>query len=135
MAQLCNIIAPIVSTPEGSYVQTIYTPCQEYRKVMFGDRLSAEILGQYTVDGGNAGAIPAVSAAAVSNGGKRCISLVNRDFSEDITLVLPMNANITIYQADALAVNSMEHSAVQKFSVTGTTVTLPAGSFCIAIEA
>lgn len=137
MAQLCNIIAPIVSDKDGCYTQTIFTPCALYRKQMYGARLNADIFGQYTIDGGKAGEIEAISASAVSQDGKFHAAIVNRDLKQAVSVTLPFDAAITLCQADADAVNTREHTAVQTTVLSvqaDTPFILPAGSFCIAAE-
>jgi alpha-L-arabinofuranosidase len=43
-AQTVNVLAPIMSTPEGSYKQTIYTPLHAYRHLSKGNYLPIEAI-------------------------------------------------------------------------------------------
>lgn len=134
MAQLCNIIAPIIATEEGCYEQTIFKPCELYRKSMYGNRMTVQISGQYTVDGGRAGEVNAISAAAVEKDGVIRAAIVNRDFSETVGVTLPYEADCVLCRADPYAVNTMESCVVEtrKFFIhKGEPFELPAGSFAL----
>ena len=135
MAQLCNIIAPIVATKDGCFAQTIFTPCAVYRSTMYGERLDTVIEGQYPLDGGKAGEISAISAAAVKRDGITYTAVTNRDFAKAARVVLPYDADITVYHAAAQEKNTMERCVVteqQLSTAANTSVTLPAGGFMIA---
>ncbi len=137
MAQLCNIIAPIVAQKDGCFTQTIFTPCASYRSMMFGMRKNVCIHGQYEIDGKDAGMIPALSAAAVEREGKTYLAVTNRDFYEEILLKMPFDATITLYHADAGAVNSLHQDVVTTTCFTvnqNEFCTLPAGSFVLAAQ-
>ncbi len=137
MAQLCNIIAPIVVEKDGCYAQTIFTPCALYRKSMYGQRRQVSVNGQYTVDGGKAGDILAISAAAVERDGKTYLALTNRDLGKAVALKMPFDAEVTLCYADARAVSTMDHNAVNTvtaFAKADQPFTLPAGSFILAAE-
>lgn len=137
MAQLCNIIAPIVSTKDSCYEQTIFTPCKLYREKMHGMRKNAVISGQYSIDGGAAGEIEAISASAVKRDGKTYLAVTNRDFANEVSITLPFDADVTLCHADANAVNTMEKCCIGKteFTVSANTpFILPAGGFIIAGE-
>ena len=86
MAQLVNVIAPIVTTPDGSYYQTIAYPFLLYRKHMIGDRVDVEV-PSVCLDTKEAGQIEALSCSAVRKAdGTLCIAVVNRDFSQPYTI-------------------------------------------------
>ncbi len=135
MAQLCNIIAPIVAEKDGCFVQTIFTPCALYRRYMHGERLRPEISGQYSIDGGKAGEIEALSAAAVQNGGATCLALVNRDFENAVMISLPESFTTAILcHADPLAQNDITHNCVSKETLTvpeDHTLMLPVGAIAL----
>ena len=137
MAQLCNIIAPIVASKDGCFEQTIFAPCELYRKTMYGCRMETQISGQYTIDGGAAGEVEAVSASAVKHNGKICAAVVNRNLEEDTELTLPFDAACVICHAEPDAVNSPEHNAVEVVSIRFSRdepIRLPVCSFVIACE-
>jgi len=137
MAQLCNIIAPIIATEDGCYEQTIFTPCALYRQIMHGERLSVHITGQYTVDGGAAGIFPAVSAAAVTRDGLTHTAIANRDFGSAVSFSLPYSGKGWICRADAYAVNTMDTCAVETKDILvrqGESFVLPAGSFVLVSQ-
>ncbi len=135
MAQLCNIIAPIIAEQSGSFVQTIFTPCALYRRYMHGIRLQPEISGQYAVDGGKAGRIAAISAAAVQNGDMSCLALVNRDFENAVMVSLPEEfTSAVLCHAAPLAQNDMTQSCVKKEELIlakKSALMLPSGALAI----
>lgn len=88
MAQMVNVLAPIVTEKESSWYQTIAYPLILYRHYMLGERLVTEYTSP-KIDGGGAGVIDALSICSVCDGnGKYCVALVNRDFEKDYEICL-----------------------------------------------
>ena len=138
MAQLVNIIAPIMADQHGSHEQTIFAPCEKYRHVMYGERLDAVIDGQYVLDGGRAGEIDALSVSAVRRDGKVCVALVNRDFEHECTVTLPVSmCGVCMTAQDPLAVNTREKACVTEEILTccaDVPFVLKKGAVCILEE-
>lgn len=88
MAQMVNVIAPIIAEQEGSWFQTIGYPLRLYRKIMLGDRVETEFVSPL-VDGGEAGMIPALSVSAVkTKDGHIYLAVVNRDMENEQVISL-----------------------------------------------
>lgn len=86
MAQMVNVLAPIVANEEGSYFQTIAYPLKLYRKNMVGKRLQ---LSFENVAISNCDNLQALSISAVlREDGSTCVAVVNRDLdnSQEIDL-------------------------------------------------
>lgn len=80
LAQLVNVIAPIITVPGGmAYRQTIYYPFEAVSRFGRGTVLDIRIKSDLC-DGGKYGAIPAVDSVSVLNGdGDTFVFAVNRD--------------------------------------------------------
>lgn len=136
MAQLVNILAPIIADESGSYLQTIFTPLEIYRHKMTGVRKEAVILGQYNIHNPHED-IPAFSASCAYKEDKHHISIVNRDFENCVSLSLPFDGVLTIYTGNPYDVNTMDHDCVTSSSVPvkkDTPFTFPAGAVGIFSE-
>lgn len=138
MAQLCNIIAPIVADRDGCHAQTIFYPCEAYRKIMYGKRVQVSINGQYAIDGGEAGEVDAISCAAVERDGKTCLALVNRDFENDVMCTLPLFVQGVCMTAEHAAdVCTRERNCVAKREIKAekdAAFLLPRGAVCLLEE-
>lgn len=78
MAQMVNVLAPIVTEKEGSWFQTIAYPLRVYRKYMSGRRVSLNFANPSI---GVENKLEALSVSAViREDGSLCIASVNRDF-------------------------------------------------------
>lgn len=88
MAQMVNVLAPIVAEKDGAWYQTIAYPLLLCRKNMLGERISLDFESPM-LDGGQAGPIEALNLSAVKaeNGEIRIIA-VNRDFEKDYVISL-----------------------------------------------
>ena len=138
MAQLCNIIAPILADESGCYEQTIFLPCEQYRKTMYGKRLTVAVDGENGLLIGDNAEMPALSCAAVERGGKRFMALVNRDFDQDCLVRIPFDADGMCYVCeDPCAVNSREEKCFLEKRVhcsAGESVSVPAGAMLLLKE-
>jgi alpha-N-arabinofuranosidase len=118
MAQLVNVIAPIMTNPEGgAWAQTIYYPLMQASRWGRGRSLQP-ILTCDTHDTARHEAVPLVDAAAVLNDdGGLTIFAVNRDLvqSAELTLDLRSFDGLTLVEHQALthedvkAVNTEQH--------------------------
>ena len=87
MAQMVNVIAPIVAEEKGSWFQTIGYPLRLYRKQMLGERM--EVRGKSPVIDTEAGKIEAFSISAVkAQDGRVCVAIVNRDMENSYSVSL-----------------------------------------------
>ena len=88
MAQMVNVIAPIVTQPEGSFFQTIAYPFLLYRENMAGERLEVSH-EPVMIDGGAAEPLDALHFSALRGAdGTVRIAAVNRDFSAAHTIAV-----------------------------------------------
>lgn len=88
MAQLVNVLAPIIAHPEGAYYQTIAYPFLLYRSSMVGERVALHWDPVY-FDGGKAGSLEALRCCAVRTGdGTLRVMAINRDFSSSYAISL-----------------------------------------------
>ena len=88
MAQMVNVIAPIVTQPEGSFFQTIAYPFLLYRENMAGERLEVSH-EPVMIDGGAAEPLDALHFSALRGAdGTARIAAVNRDFSAAHTIAV-----------------------------------------------
>ncbi|MBR6524952.1 MAG: hypothetical protein IKT57_03170 [Clostridia bacterium] len=138
MAQLCNIIAPIMADDQGSYEQTIFLPCEKYRHSMYGKRLTPCLEGENTLSLGSDLEMSAVSCAVVEREGKRFVSLVNRDFAQPCCIKVPASLKGICYvSADPCAVNAREEKCFTETAVQcneGESLVLPAGAIMLLQE-
>jgi alpha-N-arabinofuranosidase len=80
IAQIVNVIAPILTRADGLLLQTIYWPFKLLRDAISGEALHAEVrVREMSTD--RRGDVPALDAAATIDDaqGTACVSLVNRD--------------------------------------------------------
>ena len=95
MAQMVNVLAPIIAEREGAWFQTIAYPLRLYRDLMNGERLEVEFDAPI-IDGEAAGKFPALSVAAVRTRSNDIhIAIVNRDMKNNQSIRLS-NAKIDV---------------------------------------
>ena len=120
MAQLVNVIAPIMAEKEGSYCQTTYYPMQLYRKCAGETRIAAECEG--------------LDVSVTADGEAYTAFIVNRG-AEPIEVALPKAmTEATVLTADAPdAINNLTYNAVHidTYAENGTAFTAPAYSISI----
>lgn len=112
MAQMVNVIAPIVADKEGSHFQTIGYPLRLYRKNMLGERILLEAeLPQLTDE--KIGKIPALSISAVKKeDGQICVAIVNRDIDNDYEIDLTGNEYVLKEQLEMTVLTAPSPRAV-----------------------
>ena len=138
MAQMVNVIAPIVSEEKGSWFQTIAYPLRLYRNTMLGERIELSFTSP-VIAINNIGEIDAISLAAVKNeDGTIRIAAVNRDLDKDY-VIMPDDADIFVDKDVAMtvlfgdsprAICSLDYNCVHENTetVTGDKILLRAGS-------
>lgn len=131
MAQMVNVIAPILADPAGAYYQTIAYPLLHYRRMMLGSRVPVE----YTppVLDTPAGRIDALNLCALRQAdGSLHLAAVNRDFENACTLDLGFAGTVAVTRLSAPphASCSAAQSCVLEESVaaSGNAVPLTPGS-------
>jgi alpha-L-arabinofuranosidase len=86
LAQLVNVIAPIMTEPNGpAWRQTTFFPFAITSRLARGTALRAEIDGP-TIETKRFGAVPAVDAVVTRDGDDAAVFLVNRSRTESITV-------------------------------------------------
>jgi len=137
MAQLVNILAPILTSRKGAYPQTIFTPLEEMRKVLYGKRMHIELSRIPVITLQNGETIPALSVSSVKNESGYAVCLVNRSFEESFTLSLPFSGTAKCFTAPARAVNDFSHNviSISEFAFRkDAPIELPKGSFVLFKE-
>lgn len=117
LAQLVNVIAPIITVPGGmAYRQTIYYPFEAVSRFGRGAVLDIRIKSDLC-DGGKYGAIPAVDSVSVLNGdGDAVVFAVNRDTGNPVSLCIALQgidasviSHTALYGENREAINSPEN--------------------------
>ncbi len=135
MAQLVNILAPIRTSCKGAYGQTIFTPMEVLRKSMTGRRLVPAISENPPVSVESSVLSLSVSGVMSENG--KSISIVNRSFENDLSVVLPFDGVMEIYSANADSFNTFDEKCMLKSlrpAKANMPFTLPKGSFALFRE-
>ncbi len=118
MAQMVNVLAPIITEKDGSWFQTTAYPLMLYRRHMTGERVDVSLQSP-VIEDAQEGGISALSASAVlRSDGTLCTAIVNRDFSKDYVVCLdsvPRYGNmICLTGTSPRARCTMEGSCVQQ---------------------
>lgn len=87
MAQMVNVLAPIISQKEGSWFQTTAYPLMLYRQNMQGELVQTAFRSPAIKDT-PMGEIDALSISAAIQNGQLNIAAVNRDFDHDHVICL-----------------------------------------------
>ncbi len=89
LAQIVNVIAPILTRKDGLLIQSIYHPFVRYSQLASGDSLTPVVAGPM-YQAGARGEVPAldVSASYDSDSGRATVFAVNRDSENAITATL-----------------------------------------------
>ncbi len=114
LAQLVNVIAPIMTDDKGCWLQTIFYPFMHASLFGRGTALKAEV-GCETYDAGDKRNVPFITASAVENeNGEITVFAVNRSLDEDSELEISLPEGYKLYQHTVLncddlkAVNSLD---------------------------
>jgi alpha-N-arabinofuranosidase len=135
MAQLVNVIAPIIAHPAGAYYQTIAYPFLLFRQNMVGKRVVLH-WNPVSFEGGEVGNLEALRCCAVcTEEGELRVVLINRDFSLPYTVCLGSGqASALVMTADSPeAVCSKDSCCVRQEQRTVDTeeILLPPGSITL----
>jgi len=89
LAQIVNVIAPILTRKEGLLIQSIYYPFVAFAKHARGNSLRPAVDGPCVKAGGR-GEVPAVDVSAVhdAEGKSVCVFLINRSLKEAADVVV-----------------------------------------------
>jgi alpha-N-arabinofuranosidase len=89
LAQIINVIAPVLTSEDGILIQSIYHPFVRYSELAAGDSLTPVVAGP-TYRAGDRGEVPAldVSASYDSSNGRATVFAVNRDSENSISATL-----------------------------------------------
>ncbi|HEY2508642.1 MAG TPA: alpha-L-arabinofuranosidase C-terminal domain-containing protein [Streptosporangiaceae bacterium] len=129
-AQLVNVIAPIVTSPDGMFLQTIYHPLR-----LFADYLGTEVVNVYVdcyqreftddqLDGprpahrvADLGPFPIIDVVATRSGaaGQLMLSVINRSLERDITADIRIAGPFHPGRATVAQVNGPEAQTVNSF--------------------
>lgn len=131
MAQMVNVIAPILADTHGAYYQTIAYPLLHYRNEMLGQRVSLSFSSP--VLDTPAGAIDALNLCALRQPDSALhIAAVNRDFGRSYTLSLDLPGSVHVMKlsASASAICTAEACCVETSRLTcpATAISLAPGS-------
>ena len=131
MAQMVNVIAPILADANSAYYQTIAYPLLQYRRNMLGQRVALEYTSPVLET--PVGAIDALNLLALRQpDGHIHLAVVNRDFEHAYTLDLGDGDDVsaTCLSAPAQAVCSATNNCVCTESLTSPrhAVTIAPGS-------
>jgi alpha-N-arabinofuranosidase len=160
LAQLVNVIAPIVTSPDGLFLQTIYHPLR-----LFADHLGEQALDVFTScdthelaqpaeteswahQVADLGPFPVLDAAATysPDRGEVMLSVINRDPEHDVSTELqlaqdmaPVTVTVEEVNGDSVGTTNsfdapeavtVSTGAIEKFT-SGTTYTFPAHSLTV----
>ncbi|EGV65589.1 alpha-L-arabinofuranosidase [Yamadazyma tenuis] len=132
IAQVVNVIAPIMTNESTMFLQTTYHPFRLFSNYMRGNALNLHVettmyegeagnnSGQNTWIKGNYG-VPLLDASAVQNGDKTYIAVVNRCDKENAHTKISFTSKVSkvhkwlLYDDDVFAYNSFEEP--EKISV------------------
>ncbi len=115
IAQIVNVIAPILTRPDGLLVQTIYWPFRMLRDAIAGDALRVAIRAP-EMKTSRRGDIPVIDVAATfdEQTGTGSVSLVNRDANKPVDVQLRISdramtiASATVLHAHPKAQNDWD---------------------------
>jgi len=130
LAQLVNVIAPILTTDTGSYWQTIAYPLLAAREHMLGRRVEVQL--DSPVLSTPAGEIKALNVCALRQAdGSLHLCAVNRDFEHSHGIALGGPCEVHEQCAPALSVCTQENCCVQERRYKAQDeVILPPGAVC-----
>jgi alpha-N-arabinofuranosidase len=89
MAQLVNVIAPIFTSPDGMYLQTIYYPLQLFASNSFGNALELFVQSP-TYASKYAAEAPYIDVSAAYDNGNLVLNVVNRHRTDPLPVVFEL---------------------------------------------
>jgi alpha-N-arabinofuranosidase len=148
LAQLVNVIAPIVTSSEGLYLQTIYHPLRLYaeqmQEVVLDIHVESPLIPLTTANEVNAwnqhiarlGPFQQLDAVATTDttGHTLTLAVVNRDLEQAHPTIIQFGGQITVHSGIAYEVNGPDVSSENSFAypevVTTRQHTLPLEPTC-----
>jgi alpha-N-arabinofuranosidase len=125
IAQLVNVIAPIFTSPEGMFLQTIYHPLRLFREYMLGTALDVLVdgptydlqheEGTYHVKDLGPFQLLDVSATWQPSEHQLVLAVVNRDHDQHHAASIVLADNMTIAHGTAYEVNGAQVETVNSF--------------------
>ncbi len=128
LAQMVNVIAPIVTSPDGLFLQTIYHPLRLFAEHMQGavldvavDAPTIDLRGREPNDGGHRvadlGPFPVLDVSATVDGEERLLTMatVNRDRNHAIATEIAMPGLSAEGEATVYEVNGGSPEATNSF--------------------
>lgn len=126
LAQLVNVIAPIMTSDTGAWRQTIYYPFWLTGKYGRGVVLQT-LVDAPTYENKKYGTVPCVDAVAVYNedGEEVVIFAVNKSLTEDIALTVPLRQFAPFQVAEHIRLHNQDLYAVNTEEAPDTVVPAP----------
>lgn len=137
MAQLVNIIAPILTGDGIAYPQTIFTPMEEMRKALRGERILCTLSEEPVIRLESGETIPLLSISAAKNENGFVVSMVNRSFEKDVSVIIPFDAEAVFFSSDPASVNTPTTNIVKRHTLSvakDVPFTLTKGCFALLTE-
>ncbi|MFI5153019.1 MAG: alpha-N-arabinofuranosidase, partial [Chitinophagales bacterium] len=135
MAQLVNVIAPIMVTQDKLWLQTIYFPLQLYSTNCHGQSLQTLVDGSH-YDAGDAKDVPWLDATSVLNSSNQelIINVVNRNAEKAVETTIVNESGTLDKTATVITINSSSlsdenSSSDQKVKPSTKTIDLPGNQF------
>lgn len=126
LAQLVNVIAPMMVTNDKLWRQTTYYPLALFAKNVHGQSLEAFVdCGRY--DAGDHKAVPYLDVSAVYNGGSLVVNVVNRHGDKPIQTSLinqfgKLGTTATVYEINSASLTDENTVAKQRVASKESTV-------------
>ncbi len=140
MAQLVNVIAPMMVTNDKLWTQTIYFPLQLFGKNCFGESVSAFVDGD-TYDVGDQKGIPYLDVSTAYNGSKDelIINVVNRSEDKTVETNIQNQFGMLADKANVAEVNSKSiydenNEKEQKVKTVSKQITLKGNEFTYSFQ-
>ncbi len=133
LAQLVNVIAPIMTSDTGAWRQTIYYPFWLTGKYGRGVVLQT-LVDAPTYENKKYGTVPCVDAVAVYNedGEEVVIFAVNKSLTEDIALTVPLRQFAPFQVAEHIRMHNQDLYAVNTEEAPDTVVPAPCNGSSVA---
>lgn len=117
LAQMVNVIAPIMTVGDKSYKQTTFHVLKLYREQMLGDRVDCDFVSP-VINVGKDGDVPLIDAAAtLREDGSICLAVNNVSESESFKIALPEEYK-TVKVTTLSAPSMTAENGIDKESVT-----------------
>ncbi len=134
IAQVVNVIAPVLTRPEGLLIQSIYYPFLAFSRHASGVSLTPAVGGDRYAAGAR-GDVPSLDAAATYDAatGRVSLFLTNRDASAPLTVDVALNDRRIVAASSATALGGTDPKAANTWGdphrvrPTGATVTVADG--------